>query len=326
MLAILVAAVLWGTTGTAASFLPPGVPPVATGAATMAIGGLLLFAVSPRTSWAALRDRAARRWLLAGGACVVAYPLAFYSSMALAGVAVGNVVSLGSAPVFAAVLERAIEGHRLRPAWWATTGLAVAGIVLLALAGPAHSGSAGTAGAAEAMAGLALGLVAGASYAGYTYCSRRAMQLGCGSRAAMGAVFGVGAVLLLPVLIASGAPLMESAGSLAIAGYLAVGPMFLAYLLFGAGLRHVRSSSATTLTLLEPVVATLLAVLVVGERLAPLGWTGMVLIGIALALLTSRGATRRARARSGADGVDRADEAPSSTTEEKRSRPRPASR
>jgi DME family drug/metabolite transporter len=297
VLAILIAAVLWGTTGTAASFLPPGVPPVATGAATMSIGGLLLFAVTPRLSWAALRGAATRGWLLAGGACVVAYPLAFYSSMSLAGVAVGNVVSLGSAPVFAAVLERAIEGHRLRPAWWGTTGLAVTGIVLLGLAGPAHAEAHGPGSPADGAWGITLGLVAGASYAGYTYCSRRAMQRGCESRAAMGAMFGAAAVLLLPVLFATGAPLTRSGASLGIAGYLAIGPMFLAYLAFGAGLKRVRSSTATTLTLLEPVIATLLAVLVVGERLPPLGWAGLALIGIALAILTTGGAIGSRRRR-----------------------------
>jgi DME family drug/metabolite transporter len=297
MLAILVAAVLWGTTGTAASFLPPGVPPVATGAATMSVGGLLLFAATPRPSWAALRSRATRGWLLAGGACVVAYPLAFYSSMSLAGVAVGNVVSLGSAPVFAAVLERAVEGRRLRPAWWVTTGLSVTGVVLLGTAGPASAGARGQGDPGAAAWGLLLGLVAGASYAGYTYCSRRAMERGCGSRAAMGAVFGVGAVLLLPVLLATGAPLTQAAGSLGIAAYLAIGPMFLAYLAFGAGLRSVPSSTATTLTLLEPVVATLLAVTVVGERLAPLGWVGIALIGLGLVLLTGGGAVASVRRR-----------------------------
>ena len=97
MLAIVLASLLWGTTGTAASFLPSTVPPLATGAATMGIGGALLFAVSARRATAVLRDAAARPWLLLGAAGVVAYPLAFYSSMEYAGVAVGNVVSLGSA-------------------------------------------------------------------------------------------------------------------------------------------------------------------------------------------------------------------------------------
>jgi DME family drug/metabolite transporter len=43
-------------------------------------------------------------------------------------------------------------------------------------------------------------------------------------------------------------------------------------------MRTLRSSTATTITLLEPLVATLLAVAVVGERLDLLGWLGLALI------------------------------------------------
>jgi DME family drug/metabolite transporter len=68
--------------------------------------------------------------------------------------------------------------------------------------------------------------------------------------------------------------------------------MFLAYLLFGYGLRTIRSSSATTLTLLEPVVATLLAVAVVGERPGPVAWTGLALIVLGITVLVA--ARRRA--------------------------------
>ena len=99
VLAVLVAAVLWGTTGTAATFAP-GVGPLAMGAAALGVGGLLqgLIAVP-----ALLRERAAlglrTGTILAGAAGVAIYPLAFYSSMHLAGVAIGTVVSLGSAPI-----------------------------------------------------------------------------------------------------------------------------------------------------------------------------------------------------------------------------------
>ena len=37
---------------------------------------------------------------------VAVFPLAFYTSMRLAGVAVGTVVAIGSAPAAAAVIER----------------------------------------------------------------------------------------------------------------------------------------------------------------------------------------------------------------------------
>ena len=50
------------------------------------------------------------------------------------------------------------------------------------------------------------------------------------------------------------------------------------------------ASAATTLTLLEPVVATVLAVLIVGERLDPVAWAGLgaILAGILL-LVSGRG-------------------------------------
>ena len=55
MIGILLAALLWGTTGTAATLLPDAVSPLATGAATMTTGGLLLALTAPRGARTALR-------------------------------------------------------------------------------------------------------------------------------------------------------------------------------------------------------------------------------------------------------------------------------
>jgi DME family drug/metabolite transporter len=108
-------------------------------------------------------------------------------------------------------------------------------------------------------------------------------------------MFGLGAIVLLPVLLLTGAPLLQSGQSIGIAAYLALGPMFLAYVLFGIGMRTLRSSTATTITLLEPFVATLLAVIVVGERLELLGWIGLALIlGAVTVLSTARQPRRKA--------------------------------
>ena len=52
----------------------------------------------------------------------------------------------------------------------------------------------------------------------------------------------------------TGAPLLQSPQTVGIAGHLAIGPMFAAHLLYGIGLRRVRSTVATTVTLLEPLV------------------------------------------------------------------------
>ena len=281
---ILIAALLWGTTGTAAHFLPASVSPLATGAATMAIGGGLLFLLSIRGALRAMTDRSVRGWLVAGVAGIFVYPLAFYSSMSLAGVAIGTVISLGSAPIFAAAIEYVVDRGGISARWALCTFIAVVGTVLLVLGSPARPAP-GDSTSDRMPLGVLLGLLAGLSYALYTDASRRVLAAGHGSNATMGALFGLGALCLVPVLLLTGAPSLTSPSSIQITAYLALGPMFLAYLLFGAGLRTVTSSTATTITLVEPLVATVLAILVVGERLDPLGWLGLVLIMIGVVVL-----------------------------------------
>ena len=272
--ALVASSVLWGTTGTAASFLPDDVSPLAIGASTMAVGGILLFIVSAKTAVVAIADRESRRWLLIGAIGVVVYPLAFYSAMDQAGVAIGNVVALGSGPVFAALFEWLWERRGLSTRWLVATAIAVAGIALLSVGRHPDDSSEGN----RVVTGVLLGLLAGVAYALYTYASSRAITAGHSGRSVMGGMFGIGAIALLPVLLLLGAPLLQSAQTASIAAYLAVGPMFVAYLLFGFGVTHMRSSVVTTVTLLEPVVATILAVIVVGERLEPVGWLGLIFI------------------------------------------------
>lgn len=279
-LALVLASLLWGTTGTAAHFLPDDVSPLAIGACTMAVGGALLFLTSARGAVTAIRDAQTRRWLLIGAIGVVVYPLAFYTSMNLAGVAIGNVVALGTGPVFAALLEWLWERHRLSVLWALCTAGAVGGILLLAFG---RDGDAGP----NLPLGIVLGVLAGLAYALYTYASSRAIRTGHPPRAVMGGMFGLGAIPLVPVLILLGAPLLQSWQTVGISAYLAIGPMFVAYLLFGVGMRTLRSSTATTITLLEPVVATVLAVTVVGERLAVVGWVGLAAILIAVTVLVT---------------------------------------
>jgi DME family drug/metabolite transporter len=137
------------------------------------------------------------------------------------------------------------------------------------------------------MLGVGLGLAAGTTYALYTWAAHRLIGHGVTPRAAMGAVFGLGGLLLLPVLLATGAPLVASWPNAAVGAYMALVPMFTGYLLFGSALAHVPASTATTLSLLEPAIATILAVIVVGEHLSAVGWASLALIAGCLVILTA---------------------------------------
>jgi len=283
LLAITVSSVVWGTTGTAATFAP-GVGPLAIGAAALGIGGLLQAAVAVaavRTARPVLRQH--RAVVVTGAIAVAVYPLAFYSSMHTAGVAVGSVVSLASAPLASGLLERLVDGRALNRWWMLAAGLGILGSALLCVSKIAgHSGS-----AASTVLGIGLGLVAGATYAIYSWASHRLMNSGVSRAASMGAVFGGGGLLLMPVLAITGAPLLATPQAFAVGAYMALVPMFLGYLLFGHGLTRVPASTATTVTLTEPAIATVLAVLIVGEHLTTLSWAGLATIAVVLVILAS---------------------------------------
>ncbi|MBP2387819.1 DMT family transporter [Paeniglutamicibacter kerguelensis] len=279
--AITITSILWGTTGTAATFAPDA-GPLAIGAAALGIGGILQALIAiPALRAQRGRLRANLPLVAVGAVAVAIYPLAFYSSMHLAGVALGTVVSLASAPLASGVLEWFVQRTPLGRWWMVAAGLGIIGSLLLCLSKMAD----GPGGAGNTLAGMALGLVAGATYACYSWCARRLMDRGVGRSASMGAVFGVGGILLLPVLVLTGAPLLASTQAFAVAAYMALVPMFLGYVLFGYGLARLGASTATTITLSEPAVAAILAVAIVGETLSPAGWSGLAIIGAALVIL-----------------------------------------
>lgn len=283
--AIVIASFLWGSTGTAASFLQQ-VSPLAIGAFAMGMGGLLLVL----TSYSALRQdgktlKHSLGLLLLGGVCVATYPLAFYTSMHWTGVAIGTLVSIASAPLFSVILERLINHKPITLNWLLGFALGSLGVVLLFLGKSTDAvarNSEHTQAFDQSLWGILLGLLAGLTYAVYAWVAKQLIQRGVTGQSAMASQFGIAAVLLLPVLLATGDNLFATAGNRLVALYMAAVPMFLGYLLFGYGLRFIPASQATLITLVEPVVASLFAVVIVGERFAAIGWLGMLLVALCI--------------------------------------------
>ncbi|WP_165495537.1 EamA family transporter, partial [Actinomadura roseirufa] len=146
---ILLAACLWGTTGTARTFAS-GASSLSAGAARIVIGGLVLLGfaalvrrdgapraaglrrllLSPRAESA--EAAGARRWrawslIAVGAAAIAVYQTAFFVAVARTGVAVGTVVTIGSAPAFTGVIGVALRRSAPSARWLLATGGAVAG-------------------------------------------------------------------------------------------------------------------------------------------------------------------------------------------------------
>ena len=279
-LAILFASILWGTTGTAASFAPD-LSPLAIGAFSMGVGGLMQAGLAYRKILFAFDKLLQNKKLLTVSALALAiYPLAFYSSMKLSGVAIGTVVSIATAPFFSALLECLIsKKNNINKRWLTSFAIGVVGIGLLVFS---ESESVSESADDLKLFGIALGLVAGLCYAIYSWATKALIDKDIESQAAMGSIFGLGAMLLLPTLWFSGDNLFSSQTNVLVISYLTLIPQCLGYVAFSFGLRHVTASSANLLTLFEPVVAAVLAVCVVGELIPFIGWLGMFLIVLCL--------------------------------------------
>lgn len=278
--AIIFASFLWGTTGTVASY-SPDISSWAIGAFSMGVGGLLLVITARNKLFLDYKLLLTQPGtLLLGAFSVAIYPLAFYTSMRLSGVAIGTVVSIATAPLFAAILERLISQKYISRQWLVSFAIGAIGIALLAL-GRDYSSEASDS-VHQHTVGIFLGCIAGLTYAGYSWAARRLIESGVHSQSSMSGLFGFAALLLLPSLLFTGENLFSSSTNTLVSLYMAIIPMFLGYLLFGFGLNFVDASKATLITLIEPLIATVLAVFIIGERFKAVGWLGVALVSLCL--------------------------------------------
>ncbi len=272
-LAVLGAATLFGTSGTARSLLAPDSWPPSVAAVRLLIGALGLMAYvgyRRRAAGASSLMRGPLIWI--SGLGVAGYQVLFFIGVEATGVAVGTLVSLGLAPLMAGMLGWMLREGAPGWRWGALTALAVVGLVLLTSGGVTEPNP----------VGIAAALGAGACYAVYTVSGGRLARDGHDSGVVMAATFTVGAVLLLPFLWSAPQWLFSSAG-ISLALWLGLAATSLAYVWFGLGLARLQPGHVATLNLLEPVVATILGVSLLAEQLGAIGWLGCALILAALA-------------------------------------------
>lgn len=274
-LAVALAAVLFATTGTAAELGPDTLSPRAAGAWRALIGGIGLF------GWVWVRHRRIPfrsldwRWAVLGGVAVAGYQLTFFDAVARTGVAVGTLVTIGTGPVVAGMIDLATSRRPPSARWVGGALAAVAGVAALTI--DAKDVRA---------AGVVLALIAGTTFPVYGLAAQRLMST-VEPDVAIGAVFGVGTLLLLPLAIRSAPEALASAGSILTVGYLGVFTLGLAYILWGLGLKRLTLGVVVVVTLLEPAVASILGVGVLGEPLTFALVVGVVLVGAGVVLAST---------------------------------------
>jgi DME family drug/metabolite transporter len=291
----LLAACCWGSSGVfAVSLFRRGVSPESVALLRPVIGVLLLAAVVALARRGALRVGGAGLLLLGlgGGIAVGVFQIAYQVSIDATGVPT-TVALLYLAPAIVALASGPLLGEWPGRRRIALVALTIAGVWLTVLGAEETTSTFGS-------GGLGWGLLGAAAYAAYTLLGRHASPRFGSLATAIYSTAGA-CIFLAIVLPAAGRPVALPAGAgtwliliafslLTIAG---------AQLLFFDALGRIEASGASVASSLEPVIAALLATVLLDQGLSALGWLGIALVvaGVIGVSVTESTAEKRSRSR-----------------------------
>ncbi|CAN5722849.1 EamA family transporter [soil metagenome] len=282
--------VLWGTIGVVSKLVADGssldaisitwlrsaiAGPVCLAAAWLILGPDLFRA--PRRVMAAM---------VAFGGVLILYQWLYLAAIERIGVSAATLISLCGAPVIVAVASTFVLREKMTRAIPLALAGAIAGTILLIGRPEAGTGRNTLIGAILAVgcaAGIAVHVMGLRSLANKVH-PLQSLSIG----------FTVGAVLFTPVALIHGVSFNQPMDAWLWLVYLGVVPSTIAYLFYQRGLQDVTAAMASIVTMIEPLVAAILAWFIFDERLGFWGWIGGALLISSIALL-SRHSIRRSR-------------------------------
>jgi len=275
VVSVLLACVLFSTSATGRAYLDFPGSSISVGAWRVFLGGIGLAgyaAIRYGTSGIRKLVKLPIVWVMA--IAVLSYQISFFIGAARIGVAMGTLGALATAPFFAGLLGWVVGTGKPTVVWAVSTLMGIVGLALIT-------------GVSEVRDNLGFFAVfiSGVMYAIFTVFGVRLTRTHDVTGAeVLGAAFGIGAVISLPIVLATSA-WVNSALLVGFVLYIGLGTTALGYILFGNGLTHLSPGTVSTLTLAEPVLATLMGVFILGEAMNLRGWIGCAVIISALALL-----------------------------------------
>lgn len=282
LLLIMLAAVLWGTVGICTKTIYQLAPtnPLSIGFFRLAISLPFLFSVcwgrQGKRMFHVSRGDLGLMTLI--GLMTALYQVCFFGAVERTGVAVATLVTLCTAPVIVAVIS--VASTRKRPSRSTLLALmgALSGTSLLVLFQEQSKISGAD------TCGFVLALVSAFGYALVTLTSQK-LAAHYDPFQSIAISFSLGAAILFGFARSEGMVMTYPPLAWMLLIYLGTIPTALAYALFFAGMRSTSATTASISTLLEPLVATLLAWSLFQERFTPVGSLGVALLGGSLLLL-----------------------------------------
>jgi len=278
-LLVLFAAVFWGTTGTAQAFAPVGADPLTLGFFRIVCGGSFLLVLDlPKNGFRTLKGPWPFKTLLGAATGMGFYQIFFFAALLRTGVAVGTMITMGSAPIVAGLWGYLLFRERLTKRWIMATSLAIAGCVLLSLP---------SADLTVDLPGVFLALCAGICWAtAGSFMKKLPPSRSPLEKTAI--MLLAGSLIISPLVFSRDFSWVFSAKGASVVIYLGIFATALPYSSFAKGILSVPVATAYTLTLAEPVTASILGIFLLEENLTLMYFSGMVLIFAGLTILSFR--------------------------------------
>ncbi|MGK5682503.1 EamA family transporter [Actinoplanes sp. URMC 104] len=236
------------------------------------------------------RGRAAWTRIVVVGLLAALFQASYFAAVARTTVSLATLLTIGASPVLVLLAEALTGRRRVGAATLATAGLALAGLTLLV------GVPSGAADPADTLVGAAFALLAAAGFGTMTLVGARPVE-GLDELASTGFAFTLGAAVLTPLALADGLTFTPTPAAFGLLLLLGIGPTALGYAAYFRGLHSTAAGTASLMALLEPLVGTALAVVLLGDRLGSAGWIGAALLIAALVLESRTTATSVPRPR-----------------------------
>lgn len=273
------AAIFWGTAGVAQSFIVGNIPPLWVAAFRLCVASLFFVSILYISHRALLRNSLELmskhvRLILLTGFFIVTFNFGFFFGVKATGIAVGAATMIGSAPIWAGILDIFLNRRIPAPLWWLGTSCATSGGVLMIVAQVSTW--------QIDPFGLTACLLSGLFYAAYTISSSKLVQR-MSPLVVTSSTFSVATMMAIPMaLIFSGLPSHITTIDCMVVGYLGIVVTGIAYLLFSFALTRISATTGVAMSLIEPVTAFFMAILVAGEPITWLAFLGLCLILVGL--------------------------------------------
>ena len=277
--AVLGAALCFGTTGTTQQLGTPGISPLAVASARLICGSVFLFIFASFQRKNRGDVRMPLLDLIVCGAGIGMYQLTFFSAVHSTGIAIATVTALGAAPTLSALVAFVLMREKPQKSWYLGTAVTILGIVLV---GTAH-GIASFNGK-----GVALAALAGFGFAIFNVVCRRSLARGAQDIWLTATTFGVAALVSFPFLFAQSPVWILTTKGFFTVLWLGLVTTSVGYVLFMFGLKRIESSLAATVVLAEPATATILAAVVIGEKLVLQSYIGIATVALGILYLSRK--------------------------------------